>query len=536
MPTKNQIAKFTLFILGGSGWQNPVNSLSINRRSGYALATASALSGLGATYLNYQISGLDNATHSKSPRPAIISDQSEAACYNINPKDGVIRPELHSAAIHGDVDKVKFLIEKGCNINEKSKFGASPITIAAWSGNYEMVKLLLKDSRILIDQQDDNGYGAIHYACQNGRHDIVNLLLDHKVNTQIKTNDNNSVLNLAAWSNNLELVQTLLKRGGDLDLNSENSKHFTPLMSAFFNDNLDIFSHLIKAGANPNHQENNKTHLIDQVLTCENSPKFLTQIIKKKAIKDLEIKRTAAEYDFLKPRLENLDRPNQEIQLDIGCQPLQVVSLIQKYTEQKNFGGKKAVTKAMTEIESAMKSAKSDHGFKIFDAKIAGHTAFFMIKYDKNNIAQKLYYVDSMLPTHFYQEADRDKFGVLHWELDQEKIKESGLDSTSFLLQEVIQKTFNTPATSQNIKDTVQLISKISKTQPLGAIESRGQAGENCTMEAINILKQLMLKELNPQLDQVNIKKINQNHIGALLESLEKYKHSQAKGSGGFVR
>ena len=53
---------------------------------------------------------------------------------------------LHLAAIHGDVETVKVLLEAGADVNAADKIGMTPLHYAASRGHGEVVKVLLKES------------------------------------------------------------------------------------------------------------------------------------------------------------------------------------------------------------------------------------------------------------------------------------------------------------------------------------------------------------------------------------------------------
>ena len=58
---------------------------------------------------------------------------------------------------------------------------------ASSDGSIITVKKYLKDKILGLDLLDDNGYTALHYACEYGRSDIVELLLDHGADIEIST-------------------------------------------------------------------------------------------------------------------------------------------------------------------------------------------------------------------------------------------------------------------------------------------------------------------------------------------------------------
>ncbi|CAK8683278.1 myotrophin homolog [Clavelina lepadiformis] len=53
-------------------------------------------------------------------------------------------PILVVATDYGHVDVMKYLIEKGADVNKSNSAGITPILVAIWEENYEAVQLLLQ--------------------------------------------------------------------------------------------------------------------------------------------------------------------------------------------------------------------------------------------------------------------------------------------------------------------------------------------------------------------------------------------------------
>lgn len=54
------------------------------------------------------------------------------------------RPPIHYAADYGQTDVVKYLIEKGADVNSVDKYGISALLAAIWEGHASCVKLMLE--------------------------------------------------------------------------------------------------------------------------------------------------------------------------------------------------------------------------------------------------------------------------------------------------------------------------------------------------------------------------------------------------------
>lgn len=98
--------------------------------------------------------------------------------YNRNP--------LEYAIERNCIDIIKHLLNKGVNINARTKDGLLPLASAALLNNIEVVELLLKNGAE-IDSKDGYGNTALDYALYEGYDEIVNELLEKNARKDIPT-------------------------------------------------------------------------------------------------------------------------------------------------------------------------------------------------------------------------------------------------------------------------------------------------------------------------------------------------------------
>ena len=106
---------------------------------------------------------------------------------------------------------------------------------ACSNGHTHVISLLLKDSRIDINKEDNNGMTGFVYACFYGQSEIVRLLLqDSRVDVNKGNNDGWTVFMFACFNGHTEIV-TLLLQDSRIDVNKGDEYGKTGFMYACFN-------------------------------------------------------------------------------------------------------------------------------------------------------------------------------------------------------------------------------------------------------------------------------------------------------------
>ena len=198
---------------------------------------------------------------------------------------------LHYLAESGNVEMMRFMVEKGANVNmtDKQK-GQTPLFIAveydhrsmiealiqvgadvdiidkwsgraviheaAYKGNLEQVKLLTSLGATL-ESQDKRGRTAIILAMGEGHSEIVEYWLEHGGSLDGKDSQGNTLL-FSAVTNpaNYTTVKKYIDLGADV--NVENSQLQTPLFYAVEDvDNTQMIELLLEHGAEINHPDQN---------------------------------------------------------------------------------------------------------------------------------------------------------------------------------------------------------------------------------------------------------------------------------------
>ena len=124
---------------------------------------------------------------------------------------------LYRAAVRGDVDRMRQLIDDGANVNRAFDGDGTPLIGAARAGRLAAVRLLLDrgaDPNLAVP-----GDGTpLIMAARDGHREVVALLLDRGAHiNQVVPEDENALIQASA-SGELEVVQLLIARGADVNI------------------------------------------------------------------------------------------------------------------------------------------------------------------------------------------------------------------------------------------------------------------------------------------------------------------------------
>lgn len=123
---------------------------------------------------------------------------------------------FNQAIIEGDVAKVKFLLKYGGKqiaLNEKNKYGLTPLQQSCLEGNLALVMLLL-DHGVDIEGQDKNGWTPLHFAIVAGHCNITSLLIDSCANLTSVDCKGRLPVDLAQTEEMLVLITRAMENAG----------------------------------------------------------------------------------------------------------------------------------------------------------------------------------------------------------------------------------------------------------------------------------------------------------------------------------
>jgi len=122
------------------------------------------------------------------------------------------------ASLNGDLEAVSSMLKLGMDVNVVDEDGRTALMFAGFNGHTEIVKILI-DRGAKIDAIDNSHRTALLFAATGHFPETVKLLLDNKSDPNIVDNGEHfSPLMHAAAEGNLDIVKILLEFGADMEL------------------------------------------------------------------------------------------------------------------------------------------------------------------------------------------------------------------------------------------------------------------------------------------------------------------------------
>ena len=131
-------------------------------------------------------------------------------------------------------------------INVGDEEGLTALHLAALSGNVAALELFLSSQAADVDQTDQSGHSALHWAAVCHRIDCVRLLCQHGAQADLRDHEGAGALHYAVQADWADLVGALLEGGAGLELRDGLGR--TPLMWAAACDSVTSLLLLLEAG------------------------------------------------------------------------------------------------------------------------------------------------------------------------------------------------------------------------------------------------------------------------------------------------
>jgi ankyrin repeat protein len=187
-----------------------------------------------------------------------------AACYNqlgmvrllvqrganINATGVEEMTALHWAAGEGHEEMVALLLDQGAEVNSTDAWDRTSLITASMSGHLGVVRLLAQHTGTQgLNEEDDEGRTALHYAAQEGHCEVVAFLLSKGAQASTRNTVNETPLISASRCGHIGVVRLLLQHMGARGLQDRDDAGWTALLNAAYWGQDEVLRFLLLAGA-----------------------------------------------------------------------------------------------------------------------------------------------------------------------------------------------------------------------------------------------------------------------------------------------
>jgi ankyrin repeat protein len=159
---------------------------------------------------------------------------------------------LHVAAGCGNEEIISFLLEQGALANSRDEDGATPFMMACEAGHMGVVTVLLEHVGLqALQETNEHGLAALHYAAMWGHEEMVNFLMGQGAQANSKDEDGTTPFMWACGEGRLGVVRLLLQHIGPEALHERDERGMTALHWACVKGRGEVVRALLIGGADP---------------------------------------------------------------------------------------------------------------------------------------------------------------------------------------------------------------------------------------------------------------------------------------------
>jgi ankyrin repeat protein len=210
-------------------------------------------------------------------------DQKALRSLPADVKDRLDNTPLHYAALYGNADSIRILLDRGADVKARNKSEATPLIYAAV--NLEKTRMLI-DKGSDVNAKSSQGITPLFVATSEfGNTAAVRLLIEKGADIKAMDATGRTILENAAEKGDAEMVRLLLAKGADPRHVSKAG--FTALLDAFEANDPERVLLLIRSGADVNAAntfagavKNGPIDLVHMTPVCTAAPDAPTHIVK----------------------------------------------------------------------------------------------------------------------------------------------------------------------------------------------------------------------------------------------------------------
>ena len=152
---------------------------------------------------------------------------------------GEMTPLMY-AARYDNYYMAKALVEKGANIETKSKLKQTALNICSTKDSVQVARYLIERGAKL-ENRDYRGLTPLFNAAETNSLKVFSLLLENKANSQVRTPENLGLPAVAAKKDAIDVFKYLHKKGFDIAFSKcDRIYGFAPVEIAVMNNSMNI--------------------------------------------------------------------------------------------------------------------------------------------------------------------------------------------------------------------------------------------------------------------------------------------------------
>jgi ankyrin repeat protein len=188
------------------------------------------------------------------------------------------RTALHIAASCGKEEVVSFLLGQGAQANSRDEDGSTPFMLACGEGWVGVAGVLLQHvGPRALQETDEEGRTALHYAADRGHEDIVTFLLGQGAQANSRDEDGTTPFMMACVEGHMGVMKVFLQHVGAQALQETGAKGRTALHYAAFYGIGETVTFLLGQGAQANSRD--EVGCTPFILACQTGRTGVVQML-----------------------------------------------------------------------------------------------------------------------------------------------------------------------------------------------------------------------------------------------------------------